>query len=96
MKKRLSRREFIRLSAGSAAGIVLAACAPQQTLQTTGAEGEGMADAPAPETTTLTFLALHSQWPDVLPMFYEDHPDIVVEPDILGWDAFFEQIQPLL
>ena len=47
----------------------------------------------AAEPVTLSFLALHGEWPEVLPMFYEDNPDIVVEPDILGWDAFFEQIQ---
>lgn len=94
MQKHLSRRDFMRLAAGTTAGTLLAACAAQQTPQTTGQAAEGVGQEPtAPETTTISFLALHGQWPDVLPMFYEDHPDIVVEPDILGWDAFFEQIQ---
>lgn len=108
-KRRLTRRDFLNLTAGAAAGSLLAACGAQPTPETivetvivekevekevvVTKEVEVMVEAPAPEPTTLSFLALHEQWPEVLPMFYEDNPDIVVEPDILPWDAFFEQIQ---
>jgi len=45
------------------------------------------------EPVTISFLSLHVEFDDVLPYFYDDNPGIVVEPDYLSWDAFFEQIQ---
>ena len=103
-KHRLSRRDFLLLSGSAAAGTLLAACQPQVVKETVEVEVTREVGVEKPvevtvevpvgaEPVTISFLALHDQWPDVLPMFYDDNPDIVVEPDILSWDAFFEQIQ---
>ena len=94
--KKLSRRDFLLLSAGAATGAFLAACRSQAAEEpgdvTTGEEEP--ADVPAaPEQVTLSFLAIHTQFDDVFPYFYENHPSITLEPDYLSWDAFFEQIQ---
>lgn len=94
--KGLSRRDFLILSAGAATGALLAACQPQATgePEDVSEEEEAPAAVPAaPEQVSISFLALHDAWEDVLPYFYDDYPNIVVEGDYLSWDAFFEQIQ---
>jgi len=94
--KRLSRRDFLRLSSVAVTGALLAACQPQVVeKQEEVQEDEEVpaAVAPEPEQVTLSFLAIHNQFDDVFPYFYEDYPNIKLEPDYLSWGAFFEQIQ---
>lgn len=89
-KKRLSRREFLRLSALGASGVVLAACgqvaapAPQTG---SSAQGEQPAEAPPAEVVHIRYQSREPEsaagvfqlWDVFYPQFQEDHPDIDVE-----------------
>ena len=92
--KSLSRREFLRLSALSAAGLTIAACAPQGA----GDAGQTAADTTeggAAEPTTVTYLirsdigAKMQEWTDrALEDFAGVHPEINVETIGVPWGDY--------
>ncbi len=105
----LSRRDFLLLSGGAAAGTLLASCAPstpqviketvevpvEQTVEVEKpVEVEVTVEVPKEaEATEISWLSLGWDAEQVIGMFQDDNPDIVVVQEGLSWDAFFEQIQ---
>lgn len=91
MGKKLSRREFLRLSALAAAGLALASCGPT-TPEVATEEDEGVSDAaPAPEEVTVTWMnwwggAREPLMDEVIARFQEENPNITVENQVQPWD----------
>jgi multiple sugar transport system substrate-binding protein len=77
--------------------LVLAACAPTAPAapaEQPAAPAEQPAEPAAEDVTTITWLVL--TWngvEDVIAVFEEENPDINVEPEMVPFDALFEQIQ---
>ncbi|HXF64250.1 MAG TPA: extracellular solute-binding protein [Caldilineaceae bacterium] len=90
----LSRRSFLRLSAGAAVTGVLAACTPGQPAQQGNAPAAGGESAPAAGTVTLRFVTNHGEadqplFQKVLDEFAAREPDIVIEHlDIAGAEFY--------
>jgi ABC-type glycerol-3-phosphate transport system substrate-binding protein len=96
----LSRRSFLQLSAGTAVATLLAACAPQEPAapeepaEEAAAEEEVVSEPAAAERAMVTWLTL--TWDQVNPaleIFHDEVADVMVEPEPLAWNDFFEQVQ---
>jgi len=94
-KKSLSRREFLRLSVFGAAGLTLAACAPQGAGEAESQTAADTSDTTTAETVTVTYLirsdigAKIQEWTDAaLEEFAELHPEIEVETIGVPWGDY--------
>jgi multiple sugar transport system substrate-binding protein len=97
-KKRLSRRDFLRMSAITAAGAALASCAPRVTPEP---EGEAVTDTPAPmEPVVLNYWlpsgeteegswAQHDEWAQ---QYDEQNPNVSFEFGGPGWDDYWTKL----
>lgn len=97
--KRLNRRDFLRLSATAAAGMVVVACqaAAPPAAQSGTAAGEAAAPAKAP--VELRFIKLSMDEPvavyfedTALPKFEEANPGLTVTVDMSDWDHLGEKM----
>lgn len=92
-KSRFSRREFLRLSAGTAIAITAAACAPAAPPAAPAAGAEGAAAQPA-AAAPIQITLLMVDWNEdcqklyneqILPRFQEENPDLTVVADYTSW-----------
>ena len=92
-EKRLTRRSFLKVSAGTTIAAVLAACVPPTPVAKP--VEEAPATAPVPEVTTIRHLSIWSNetFAETIALFEEMNPNLKVENEFLSWNAFFEQIQ---
>ncbi|HEY66171.1 MAG TPA: sugar ABC transporter substrate-binding protein [Caldilineae bacterium] len=93
-EKRLSRRDFLKFSAGATAAAVLAACAPPAPAAKP-EEKAPVEATPVSEVTTIHHLSIWSNetFAGTIALFEEMNPDLKVENEQLSWNAFFEQVQ---
>ena len=104
--RKLSRRELLRWSAQAAIITVAVGCAPKPVPTTAPQPPEETAEVPtavarevptvvpAPkEATKISWMTPHvqQQVQSLADTFHEQNPDIIVEVEVLPWDAFFEQ-----
>lgn len=100
VQQRLTRRDFLRATTFSVAGLALAACAaPAAAPAAQQAEGGGEA-APAGEKVTVRFHARIGQQEDTLydmqmPKFMEEHPDIEIVKESFPGDEFTAKISTM-
>ncbi|MCD6289990.1 MAG: sugar ABC transporter substrate-binding protein [Anaerolineae bacterium] len=93
-EKRLTRRDFLKVSTGATVAAVLAACAPPTPAPA--AKPAEKAPAAAPQkVTTINHLSIWSDdvFAETIALFEEMNPDLKVKNEALSWNAFFEQIQ---
>ncbi|MCB0063256.1 MAG: extracellular solute-binding protein, partial [Caldilineaceae bacterium] len=94
----VSRRQFLRLTAGTLAGAALVGCTPA-VAPSGGAAETG--DAGAAEGTTIVYWALQGENGDdnlvrgVINPFEEKYPDVHVDFQEIPWDGYYEKYQTL-
>ena len=99
---KLSRRDFLRMAGGFAAGTMLVACQPkpegpaEQVAKETPTAAK---EAPPPAEEPITIVYWHGwggrfgEWVDrIAAQFHEDNPDIVIEPLIVAWDELYPKL----
>ncbi len=98
--KRFSRRNFLNLATGAAAGTILAACAPVAAPAPEEAAGEPES-APAAEKAEI-FFSRHGSESDLpvmqglFDLFAAKRPDIIVKPFVLPWNDFNTKLPILI
>lgn len=98
-QKGLSRRDFLRVSSMSVAGLALAACAVPTAAPSGGATGGET--APAGEKVTIRFHARIGQQEDTLydmqiPKFMEENPDIEVVKESFPGEEYNTKVSTML
>ena len=92
-RARLSRREFMRLTAGASAGALLVACAPAGVPSETGAGGEGAAQV---EVEIWTYPRTENDaefvYKPMTEKFVAEHPDIQPVVDVQPWGGRREKL----
>ncbi len=98
----MSRRQFMRLSATTGAGLVVAACTPQAT-ETPSREEPTASPAPTAETILLEVadwqggqLNYNTAYDSAIALFQEANPNIKVSRRAMGMDEYRNAIQPIL
>jgi multiple sugar transport system substrate-binding protein len=97
-KSGLTRRELLKWTGMSAAGVLLAACAPSVAPAATSGEADAAAP-PSGEAATIAYWFLGGErWDkfyneNIFPVFYESHPEIKIESTVLGsWDDLYNKL----
>jgi ABC-type glycerol-3-phosphate transport system substrate-binding protein len=91
-KTPMTRRTFLRLSAVTAAGAALAACAPAVT-PASGPAAEGGAQEPVQITMWTWYVEQEQEFPKLVEEFNETHPGIVAENRIYGTDEYLQVLE---
>jgi multiple sugar transport system substrate-binding protein len=97
--RRVTRRDFLRLTGVTTMGVLAAACtAPAATTTTQeGAEGAGAAEAPEivylNPTDDVEQLNVQQAITDA---FMQAHPEVKVRIEALAWDGYWEKLQTMI
>jgi len=101
VQQKLTRRDFLRATSFSVAGLALAACAVPAAAPTGGEQAAGGEAAPAGEKTTVRFHARIGQQEDTLydmqmPKFMEENPDIEIVRESFPGNEFEAKVSTML
>lgn len=93
--KRLTRRNFLKISAGTASVMALTACTPAAVPAVTGQSSDGSdveLETPTVQLATWTAAANLPVWQEAIDSFQEKNPDISVTMEHTPSDAYWDKL----
>jgi multiple sugar transport system substrate-binding protein len=100
-KHSLSRREFLLASAGTAASVALAACAPKAATTPAAGGGGEVAATPAPVEAVALQWGMYSYEPwviflkEMFAKYTEKNPNVTVEVVVAPWDDYWPKVEAM-
>lgn len=96
MKRKMSRREFLKLVGIGSAGAVLSACASQETEAPKEMEKEEQPEAQPPamekQTVTFTMYGHPGMVEEMVPLFNDSHPEVEVQFERSEGQGYWEKL----
>lgn len=100
MNKQISRRDFLRVSAGLAAGAVLSACGPTPPPEPTQAPAAAPTDTPVPKVEPVSLTVWHGETPPnrveafqkIIDDFAAANPDIQIVQETFNWPEAYAKV----